>query len=93
VYRIVQESLTNAVRHAAASSVTVTLREGEGSVEVTVDDDGQGPPTPVREGGGSGLLGMRERAELQGGTFSAGPRSGGGFRVQAVLPISERVPR
>lgn len=91
IYRIVQESLTNAVRHAAATSVTVTLDETNGSVEVTIDDDGRGPASELGDGGGRGLLGMRERAELQGGSFSAGPRPGGGFRVQAVLPIAEPV--
>jgi signal transduction histidine kinase len=93
IYRIVQESLTNVVRHARASSVRVELVETDGSFRVTITDDGEGPAaSPVadvggrRPAGGRGLLGMHERAELLGGTLDAGPLPGGGFRVSAAIP-------
>ena len=69
-FRIVQESLTNAARHAAGSSVDVTLTYGPGSVEVLVEDDG---PTLDGPSPGHGLSGMAERASFVGGTFDAGP--------------------
>ncbi|WP_244311870.1 sensor histidine kinase [Micromonospora taraxaci] len=84
VYRIVQEAVTNVVKHAApaACQATVTVTPGEVRVEVT--DDGR---RPVLTGGeGHGLIGMRERVTLHGGEFSAGPRSDGGFAVTASLP-------
>lgn len=84
VYRIVQEAVTNVVKHAApaACQATVTVTPGEVRVEVT--DDGR---RPVLTGGeGHGLIGMRERVALHGGEFSAGPRSDGGFAVTASLP-------
>ncbi|WP_157802948.1 sensor histidine kinase [Compostimonas suwonensis] len=83
VYRIVQESLTNVVRHAAASEVRVSLAEEGDTIVVTVADDGRGANDPVP---GGGLLGMRERAELIGGSLDAGPGPRGGFRVVARLP-------
>lgn len=84
VYRIVQEAVTNVVKHAApaACETTVTVTPYEVRVEVT--DDGR---RPVLTGGqGHGLIGMRERVALHGGEFHAGPRSGGGFAVTASLP-------
>jgi signal transduction histidine kinase len=85
VYRIVQEALTNVVRHAKATRASVRVAEEEDAVTVTVRDDGRG--LPGDEGTeGSGLLGMRERAELLGGTLRAGPADGGGFEVLARLP-------
>jgi signal transduction histidine kinase len=87
LYRIVQESLTNIVRHAAASRATVTLREVGDTYELVVSDDGAGAKASARSGeGGRGLLGMRERAELLGGTLDAGPGSDGGFDVRATIP-------
>ncbi|GAA3822878.1 histidine kinase [Streptomyces coacervatus] len=86
-YRIVQEALTNAVRHAGPEpAVQVELYEEEGALRLSVTDDGTGP-TP---GGtpGFGLVGMRERARSVGGTLDAGPRTGGGFGVTAVLPLT-----
>jgi signal transduction histidine kinase len=87
-YRIVQESLTNALRHAgkARATVRVAYRPAEMTIEV-VDDgrgigDGEGP-----HGLGFGIAGMRERATAVGGTLDAGPRGGGGFRVRASLPV------
>lgn len=82
-YRIVQESLTNVVRHADASTARVLLRYEPDTVVVCVEDDGHGTPNGA---GGHGIAGMRERAAAIGGTLAAGPRAGGGFRVQARLP-------
>ncbi len=82
VYRIVQESLTNATRHAAGTPVTVRIEVGRGDTTVTVTSAGAPEPDP-REG--SGVLGMRERAEALGGRLLAGAWQGG-WRVEAVLP-------
>ena len=91
IYRIVQESLTNVVRHARASSARVELGETPGHYSVTVTDDGTGVADShdTHSTGGRGLLGMHERAELLGGTLDAGPLPGGGFRVTATLPKKE----
>jgi signal transduction histidine kinase len=86
-YRIIQESLTNSLRHAgrASASVSLTYRPNELVVEVT--DDGLGPPTTRAGNGGHGLIGMRERATTVGGTLDAGPGDDRGFRVRATLPL------
>jgi signal transduction histidine kinase len=86
MFRIVQESLTNIVRHAKATTAAVELSETDGFYEVSVTDNGAAP-APTGETEGRGLLGMRERAELLGGTLSAGPVAGGGFRVTARIPV------
>ncbi|WP_205751959.1 sensor histidine kinase [Cryptosporangium phraense] len=87
-YRIVQEALTNTLRHSGAAAADVLLRIDESEVYVRVRDDGTaGGGT---DGAGHGLLGMRERAGLLGGTVAAGPRPEGGFEVAARLPIRER---
>jgi signal transduction histidine kinase len=86
-YRIVQEALTNVVRHAGASTAEVVLRFLGDAVEVQIDDDGMGAEqTFGGVGAGSGLVGMRERAASCGGTVQAGRRADGGFRVVARLP-------
>ncbi|MFF5259742.1 sensor histidine kinase [Actinomadura viridis] len=85
-YRIVQEALTNVVRHARAGTVTVTVRCADGSVIVEIVDDGTGPADPAALERGNGLRGMRERAAAVGGEVTAGPAPGGGFRVRARLP-------
>ncbi|MEU5993705.1 histidine kinase [Spirillospora sp. NPDC047418] len=88
-YRIVQEALTNAVRHSGAAVVTVEVRCLPGEVRVLVEDDGSGPG-PGRGGAvveGNGLRGMRERAAAVGGELTAGPGPAGGFRVAARLPL------
>jgi signal transduction histidine kinase len=86
-YRVVQESLTNARKHGGPTvTAAVTLRFCEDGVAVTVTDDGKGTADPA-DGLGHGLIGMRERVELFGGTVSAGPRPGGGYRVAATLPV------
>jgi signal transduction histidine kinase len=90
IFRIVQESLTNIVRHSKATSAAVELHESSGFYEVTVTDNGTAPP-PAGETEGRGLLGMRERAELLGGTLEAGPEPGGGFRVTARIPVRTQV--
>lgn len=87
LYRIVQEALTNTVKHAAASRARVTVRYAEPGVWVTVVDDGTaGRAAPAGQPVGHGLTGMRERAALFGGTVDAGPRPDGGWRVEASLP-------
>jgi signal transduction histidine kinase len=83
-YRIVQEALTNALKHAGASGVEVLLRYGE-SLELEISDDGDGPSPPGENG--HGLIGMRERVALYGGSFDAGRSPSGGFHVHATLPI------
>jgi len=86
-YRIVQESLTNVVRHAGATSATVRVACEPGQVVVEVTDDGRARGGPGRRSGGHGIAGMRERAAALGGELEAGPRSDGGFQVSARLPV------
>ena len=83
-YRIVQESLTNARRHAPGASVEVELGYGEDMLRLRVRDDGPGPSGAK---GGHGLAGMRERAAAAGGSLRAGAADGGGFAVEADLPL------
>jgi signal transduction histidine kinase len=97
-YRIVQEALTNAVRHSAGRSATVQLRYGPADLEIEVADDGTSAapapdkgnpdtaPPKLANRTGNGLRGMTERARALGGSLDAGPRPGGGFRVLARLP-------
>ena len=86
-YRIVQESLTNALRHAGPARAEIVLRYGPGSLDVTVRDDGAGTAgAPATSG--HGLIGMRERVAVYGGSLRAGPRDGGGFEVAAHLPLT-----
>jgi signal transduction histidine kinase len=87
-YRIVQEALTNVVRHAGPATAQVTVGYAPDRVAVEVVDDGRGGD-PGRDHGGHGIAGMRERAALYGGSLEAGPRPGGGFRVAASLPLDE----
>jgi anti-sigma regulatory factor (Ser/Thr protein kinase) len=82
-YRIVQEAVTNVLRHAHARLCVVTIGAEEGELSIEVVDDGRGGAFVP----GFGLTGMRERAELLHGRFSAGPRDGGGFRVAATIPL------
>jgi len=85
-YRLVQEGLTNAVKHAKAEHAEVLVRYSDGHVEITVSDDGRGGGNG--EGGGHGLVGMRERVSVYGGELRAGPRPEGGFALHARLPVS-----
>ena len=89
-YRIAQEALTNALRHAGPASAVVTVRYEADRLALEVCDDGQGPARTHREldpGSGHGINGMRERALALGGQLDAGPRSPSGFRVRASLPV------
>jgi signal transduction histidine kinase len=85
-YRIVQEAVTNVLRHAGARRVECTVTYRDDAVEIGVVDDGPGTASPATAG--HGLVGMRERAAAYGGTVDAGPRRGGGFAVRAVLPVA-----
>jgi signal transduction histidine kinase len=85
-YRIVQESLTNVARHAGAASASVRIGFRADALAIRIDDDGKASPAVVPEPG-VGLLGMRERVTALGGRLRAQPRSGGGFTVQAELPL------
>jgi signal transduction histidine kinase len=100
-YRIVQESLTNVLRHAAGASALVAIRYGREEMTLSIDDDGcerqramLAASSPVRAANsdqrapGHGIRGMRERVHALGGELDAGPRAGGGFRVSARLPLS-----
>jgi signal transduction histidine kinase len=87
-YRIVQEALTNSLKHAAAEHVRVRIRYGE-SLELEVVDDGQGKAGSATGPRGNGLVGMRQRVALVGGVLAAGPAPGGGYRVSAEIPIDE----
>jgi signal transduction histidine kinase len=84
-YRIVQEALTNVVKHAGPAHTTITLGYRPDALELTIADSGNGAAAPASPGG-HGLVGMRERAALFGGTLTAGPRDGRGFEVRASLP-------
>ncbi len=86
-YRIVQEALTNALKHAGVAHVEVTLTCTRTDLHLLVVDDGRVPPGRGRSVGGRGIAGMTERAMVLGGRLSAGPAAGGGFRVDAILPL------
>jgi signal transduction histidine kinase len=88
-YRVVQEALTNALKHAGAARAEVSIRYGPSALELAVTNDGH-----VRRNGrvGHGLVGMRERVALYGGEFEAGPRRGGGYAVRASLPMDVPAP-
>jgi two-component system sensor histidine kinase UhpB len=86
IYRVAQESLTNAVRHAEADTATLSLASDEHGVTLSVEDDGRGMPRDVPTDA-SGIAGMRERALLVGGRLSIEPRPGGGTRVRLNLPL------
>jgi len=88
--RVVQESLTNVVRHAAATTARVEVHYGQSRVAVTVTDNGRGGPPGGRDG--HGLAGLRERVTALGGTFSAGPATAGGFAVHAAVPDESAPP-
>ena len=88
-FRIIQEAVTNVVRHAGTGQCQVCIDRQDGQLSIEVTDSGRGGSGHGGEvaGTGYGITGMRERAALLGGDFSAGPRSGGGFRVAARLPV------
>ena len=91
VYRILQESLTNVIRHAGRTRVTIALTYGADCVEVRVEDDGRrvdSGAVGAPDEGGRGIAGMRERCRLLGGDLRAGPLSEGGFAVLARIPVA-----
>jgi signal transduction histidine kinase len=85
-YRLVQEGLTNALKHARATRAEVVVNYGDRQIEVMVLDDGTGVGNG--DGGGHGLVGIRERVSVYGGELDAGPRPGGGYRLRAKLPLA-----
>ena len=91
-YRTVQEALTNVIRHANGSAAAVSVTREDDALVVEITDDGTGVPATRVSGagwGGHGLTGMAERVAAVGGRVECGPMPGGGFRVHAVLPVSE----
>lgn len=86
-YRIMQEALTNTLKHAHATRVEVTVRIDRDALELAVEDDGHSPAGRNGSGSGHGLIGMRERALLYGGELAVGARDGHGFAVRARLPL------
>ena len=91
-YRIVQEALTNVLKHAGPARADVTVSCAGGAVMIEVTDNGTGQPGNGSPGGGHGLAGMRERAAVFGGELAAGPRPGGGYAVRARLPLGGGLP-
>jgi signal transduction histidine kinase len=87
-YRIVQEALTNAIKHAGPADVRVVLRWVPDALELEVSDNGRGPGTATSGSSGHGIAGMRERVALHGGSVYAGANAGGGFAVRARLPLT-----
>ncbi|WP_342804143.1 sensor histidine kinase [Cellulosimicrobium cellulans] len=93
VYRVCQEALTNVLKHAGPDpEVTVVVRWGAATLDLEIEDDGRGASSAAEarqdtRSGGYGVLGMRERAALFGGSVQVGPRAGGGFRVHLRLPV------
>ena len=87
VYRLVQEALTNAVKHAAGASARVTVEYGDDHLQVEVTDTGGRGDASAGAGTGRGLIGLRERLAVYGGTLQAGPRLRGGYRVRARIPV------
>jgi signal transduction histidine kinase len=92
VYRIVQEALTNVLKHAGPARASVTIGCEQDTVTIEVTDNGTGQQGDGSPGGGHGLAGMRERAAVFGGELAAGPRPGGGFAVRARLPLGGGLP-
>ena len=86
-YRILQEALTNALKHAAGASVEASVACTDDGLQIDVINDGNPTSRASSEHVGHGLLGMRERVALYGGELSTGPRDGGGFAVHARLPL------
>lgn len=89
-YRVVQEALTNALKHARGSRTVTRVRYGEKEITVQVGTDGPGGRTRSPGGSGRGLAGLRERVDALGGEFSAAPQAGGGFVVRARIPTGSR---
>jgi signal transduction histidine kinase len=92
VYRIVQEALTNVLKHAGPARADVTIGCADEAVIIEITDNGTREPRDWTQAGGHGLAGMRERAAIFGGELRAGPRPGGGFAVRARLPLADGLP-
>jgi signal transduction histidine kinase len=92
-YRLVQEALTNTLRHAPGATATVVATVDDGCLELIVEDNGRGEPPTVSLGAGRGLIGMRERVTMAGGTLLESAATDDGFRVRARLPLGEPEPR
>jgi signal transduction histidine kinase len=92
VYRIVQEALTNVLKHAGPARAEVTIGYAREAVTIEVTDNGIGQADPLAQVSGHGLAGMRERAAVFGGELAAGPRPGGGFAVRGRLPLTDGLP-
>jgi signal transduction histidine kinase len=90
-YRVVQEALTNVIRHAPGAAATVRVEARDGRLHVEVTDRGGAAAGKVSASGGHGLVGMRERVEMLHGTVQAGPLDGGGWAVRATLPLREGI--
>jgi signal transduction histidine kinase len=90
-YRVVQETLTNALKHATGRPTTVLVRHGDEHIEIEVTNTGPSLTTPVSPSGGRGLTGLRERVRMLDGDLEAGPRADGGFRVHALIPSAGAV--
>jgi signal transduction histidine kinase len=86
-YRVIQEALTNTLKHARATRAEVVVRYRDGELDLLVRDDGIGSGAPSGNGAGHGLIGMRERLNVFGGSLEAGPDDGGGFVVSARFPL------
>jgi signal transduction histidine kinase len=86
-YRVVQEGLTNALKHAGQAHAEVLLQYATNALDIEVRDDGRGPARTNGASPGHGLIGMRERVALYDGSLEAGPRPGGGFQIRAHLPL------
>jgi signal transduction histidine kinase len=86
-YRVVQEALTNTVKHAAGAAATVSVEYGTDELRVEVTDTGGTPSAAAASGNGHGLVGLRERLAVYGGTLQTGPRLSGGYRVTALIPL------
>jgi len=93
VYRIVQEALTNVLKHAGPARADVMVGSAKEAVTIEITDNGTGAPGDQSLDGGHGLAGMRERVAIFGGELCTGPRPGGGFAVRARLPIGDGLPR
>jgi signal transduction histidine kinase len=91
-YRVVQEALTNALKHAAGSGVRIAVDYGADAVRIVVTDTGGDRSVGAAAGNGRGLAGLRERLAVLGGTLKAGPRPTGGFRVTATIPTQQALP-
>ena len=92
LYRIVQEALTNALKHARATRAEVVVGYGAHDITVEVSDDGRGPPPSAARSQGAGTIGMRERVALFSGELQVGPRAQGGYAVRVCLPIPAEEP-